>query len=161
MKSLFLNQAIENINTINWMNNHERTEEECKMDVLFVKEFFKRLSLFLDFLSVESKYPYIDPVKLINKESKIDYDKVFELCPNLIKAPNGVTQALCVNHVIWSSLADEGDPIAIQFIDLFKPLIDLFNGGGSWRTHHGMLDIGNKFLCFLSDWKEYKTIELS
>jgi hypothetical protein len=69
MKSLFLNQAIENINTINWMNNHERTEEEFNMDVVFVKEFFKRLSLFLDFLSVESKYPYIDPVKLINKES--------------------------------------------------------------------------------------------
>ncbi|KQX51359.1 MULTISPECIES: hypothetical protein [unclassified Paenibacillus] len=127
--------------------------DQSEVDVSLVREYFRRLAVFLDYLSVGSNYPYIDPVKLINREASINYDDVLEICPNVNKAPNGVTKALCVTHVIWRSIADEGDPIAIEYKDLFKPLIILFQRGGTWHTHHGMLDVSNRYLCFLNDWR--------
>lgn len=152
MGSQFLNEAIEQVDLIVWKYNQERTSEEIKIDKELVREYFRRLRVFLDYLNKDSNYPYIDPVELIQKESNLKYEEVEELCKN-IKQINGIPKSFCMMHIIWNSMVDQGDPIAIKFKDLFEPLINLFQKGGYWSTEHGILDIDNNFLCWLSKWR--------
>lgn len=131
-----VNNAIERINKIKWDNI--KSSGRASNGVL-VREYLRRATLFIHSVGVMVKYPFFNAAKAIGKEPITDIVKV---CPLIEKLDNALYKGLCQSYIEWSALADEGEPTAIEYQDLYEPLIKLFErGGGRFSIHHGELII--------------------
>ncbi|MFD2408566.1 hypothetical protein [Paenibacillus rhizoplanae] len=110
--------------------------------VILVTEFIRRGNIFLDFNSKDNNRRAI-----FNASEIIDFSM-----PETIKEENSrfisvnldwTTEYLCDFYLEWSYAMDNEVPIALQFHDLYDPIIKLFERGGRISYHHNELVCGN------------------
>lgn len=126
------------IKKINW--GFQESNKPSHSKLLF--EFLRRGSLFLDFLSVdENSRPAVFSA---SEKSDIHLSiDVVKICSELELIKNeSLVKWTCLNYLEWAFLADQNIPIALEFQNLYEPVIKLFERGGKIRYHHGELVCG-------------------
>lgn len=135
--SKFFDKEVKRLSEINWQNIRDDSKIS---NLILVKEYLRRAALFIRTCSINARLPYIDAAKSYGKNLEIDLAKT---CPQLDNISNTFFKQTCICCLKWAILADEGEPIAIQFHDLYEPLIKLFERGGLFRLHNGEIFVGN------------------
>ena len=115
----FLEKEVERLSKINWQS----IRDDGKIsNLILVKEYLRRAALFIRTCNISARLPYID-AKLYGKNIEVD---LANICPKLNNISNSFLRQTCICCLKWAILADEGELIAIQFHDLYEPLIKLF-----------------------------------
>lgn len=130
------NDAIQRISEIRW---GEMGEIEKKSHVALAKEYIRRAALLIQSCSLNTKFPFFNAAQAVGKNPKIDIEKVY---PQIGNIENVFARRVCECYIEWSILVDLREPIAIQFCDLYEPLIILFERGGTIGLHHGEVVVG-------------------
>ncbi|AIQ19587.1 hypothetical protein H70357_24915 [Paenibacillus sp. FSL H7-0357] len=139
-----------------------RSKGEYTADATLIAEYYRRVGVLLQFMSIEGVSIYAGMAKIINNEIELlDFDNLFKICPNLEPINLTVLKMICSNYIQWCILLDAGDPIAVKFHDTYEPIIKLFErGGGRISTHHhelvgGFGAFGRSIHASRGDMKEF------
>lgn len=132
-----LEQAKERIKSINWESN---TMDKPSYAIL-VTEFIRRGNIFMDFNSKEdNRRAVFNAAEIINFDVPVHIKEEFNKLVN--EDIDWVTKYLCTFYLEWSYVVDQQLPIALQFHDLYDPIIKLFERGGRISYHHNELVCG-------------------
>ena len=132
-----LNIALERLSTIQFENIDDEIKESHHV---LIREYLRRVNVFLDNLEIDvDKYPIISISKALGKS--ID-SNIFKICPKLDKINNLYIRAICYCYLEISQLADEGVDEAVDYIDLYEPMIKFFERGGTFWIRQGELIVG-------------------
>lgn len=119
------------VSKINW----EYEDEYRPSHVLLVEEFIRRGHVFLDYIH---KYPdrrvaVYSAANVIGAKLPIDLE---ETCLELNQI-YGTASAICTFYLEWAYLLDQKVPVALQFHDLYEPIMKLYERGGriSYREY--------------------------
>ena len=122
--SKYFDKLVKRLSEIDWQN----IRDDGKIsNLILVKEYLRRAALFIGTCPINARLPYIDAAKSYGKDLEIDLTNT---CPQLDNLSNTFLRQTCICCLKWAILADKGEPIAIQFHDLYEPLIKLFERGG-------------------------------
>lgn len=131
-------EARKRIRNINW----EYEDDFRPSHPLLAAEFFRRGNLFLDYIhkDPDSRFTVFSAIHEIGADLPIN---IKETCPELEQITIGWTaQYFCTFYLEWAYLVDQGEPIAVQFQDLYDPIIKLYERGGRIYYHHHELICG-------------------
>ncbi|AKG36438.1 hypothetical protein [Paenibacillus durus] len=132
-----LNQAIERLSSIHFESIGDKLRESHH---ILISEYFRRANAFIDTLSVPvDKYPIFSVASVLGKTLHVDISKVY---PKLEEVNNLYIKALCYCYLEISALADEGVSEALKYVDLYDPMIKLFERGGSFSIRQGEMVVG-------------------
>ncbi len=136
------NKAIQRIEDINW----ENVQDSQPSFELLVSEFIRRGNKFRDIYAPENKLrlAVFSAAEVINAEIPIDIEGIVDSL-NLLKY-GWTTRNLCMSYLEWSYLTSSKDKIAIDFNDLYDPIIMLYERGGRISYHQ------NELLCGKYAW---------
>lgn len=138
MKNNFLNKAIERLSSISFEDIETKSKESYHV---LIKEYFRRANLFLDAMDTSiDRYPIISFAKILGKS--VD-EKVYQACPNLGTLKNPYIKAICYCYLEISDLADQAVNEAMEYIDLYEPIIKFFERGGSFTIRQGEMLVGS------------------
>lgn len=140
--SVRLDSAIHRINKIDW-GNIGYTDR--KSDLILAKEYIRRAALFMKHISQDAQTALFRAADVYGRDFIVDIDKV---CPK-VRELGVYTRCWCKYYVEWAALADEGEPLVLQFIDLYEPIIMLYERGVILKMHHGCFDIGVRNFIYL------------
>lgn len=71
------------------------------------------------------------------KMDESEWDNFPATFPNFKEIDFMLMKLLSIHYLRWCSLLDRGNLIALQFPDIYEPMIKLFErGGGQINTHH-------------------------
>ncbi|MNC11856.1 hypothetical protein D3C75_595650 [compost metagenome] len=115
-----------------------RSKGEYEADANLIAEYYRRVGVFLQFISKEAASIYIGMDMLLGfKMEENEWDIFLETCPNFNKIDIMLMKLISIHYLRWCSLLDVRDNIAVQFPDIYEPMIKLFErGGGRINTHH-------------------------
>jgi hypothetical protein len=130
------NEVVYRISRINWRNIGL---VEKKSNVALAKEYIRRAALLVKTYSLNVKFPFYSAAQAIGKSQQID---IVGICPQLENLDNAFVKRFCECYLEWAFLTDTKEPAAIQFCDLYEPLIKLFERGGTIGLHHGEVVVG-------------------
>ncbi|MEY8747012.1 hypothetical protein AB9M62_48600 [Bacillales bacterium AN1005] len=130
-------QASERIKNINWENNGVDKPSYA----ILVTEFIRRGNIFLDFNSKDdNRRAVFNAAEIINFDTPAH---IKEECNGVVNANvDWVTEYLCAFYLEWAYVIDKQMPIALEFHDLYDPIIKLFERGGRISYHHNELVCG-------------------
>lgn len=101
--------------------------------------------MFLQFISKEAASIYIGMDMLLGfKMEENEWDIFLETCPNFNKIDIMLMKLISIHYLRWCSLLDARDNIALQFPDIYEPMIKLFERGGD-----GLIPITTNWLVDL------------
>ncbi|MEN2773773.1 hypothetical protein ABCY62_01720, partial [Acetivibrio clariflavus] len=103
-------------------------------------EYIRRAALFLKSISKDCKNALFRPADVLKRDFIIDIIKVCPVVANL----ELYTRSWCLYYIEWVALAEEGEQLALQFEDLYDPLIKLFERGVKLKMHKGCFEIGER-----------------
>lgn len=132
-----LNYAINRINSIEWQ---KLDYTDRKSDLVLAKEYIRRAALFMKNISKDSKNALFRSADVLKRDFIVDINKVCPVAANL----ELYTRSWCLYYIEWVALADEGEQLALQFEDLYDPLIKLFERGVKLKMHKGCFEIGDR-----------------
>jgi hypothetical protein len=133
-----LNIAVKRLSTIQFENTADKIQESHHV---LIREYFRRINVFLDTLGINvDKYPIFSITKVLEKA--LD-DNIFSICPNVNEVNNLYVKAICFSYLEISELADEGVSEAIDYIDLYEPMIKFFERGGIFSIRQGEMIVGS------------------
>ncbi|MCK6076723.1 hypothetical protein [Paenibacillus silvae] len=133
-----LAKGIERLSAISVQSN---THSHQKSHHVLIKEYLRRVNVFLDKLNVfPDRYPLFSFAKLIGR--KIDAN-VYRACPELDTLNNSYMKAICYSYLEVCELIDQGVDDAIQYADLYDPMLKFFERGGSFTIRKGELVLGD------------------
>lgn len=123
--------AIKRVSNIQWekVGYIERVS-----NMALVKEYLRRVALLIKTHSLNVRYPFFDASEAIGKTQHLDLIKI---CPQLGTVTNTFIKRICECYLKWAILVDEKEPVAVQFSNLYEPLIMIFERGGTVGRHHG------------------------
>ncbi|MCM3172054.1 hypothetical protein [Paenibacillus sp. MER 99-2] len=109
--------------------------------IVLLSEHLRRSSLFYDYLHKDSMRTIVfNPMELIDMQLP---EKVLEKCMESLQNVEGIfVREVCKHYLEWAYLIGEGVPIAVQFKELYLPIIKLFERGGRIQYDKGLLIIG-------------------
>ncbi|WP_027088401.1 hypothetical protein [Cohnella panacarvi] len=143
-----LNNAVKRISSIRFENVGDKVRQSHHV---LISEYFRRVNAFLDAFGAHTdKYPIFSIAKVLEKN--VDTN-IYDLCPNLHEINHVYVKAICYGYLEIYALADEGVSEAIEFIDLYEPMIKLFERGGSFGIRQGELLVGRSSYP-LKYWRE-------
>ncbi|MGY3187351.1 hypothetical protein [Lysinibacillus sp. TE18511] len=132
-----LNIALERLSTIQFENIDDKIKESHHV---LIREYLRRVNVFLDHLEIDvGKYPIISISKALGKSFN---SNIFKICPELNNINNLYIKAICYCYLDISQQADEGVDEAIDYIDLYEPMIKFFERGGAFWIRQGELIVG-------------------
>lgn len=132
-----VNNAVNRLSSIGFENVGDKLQESHHV---LIREYFRRVNAFLDTESIPvDKYPIFSIAKVLGKTVDVN---VFNLCPKLDEINNLYIKAICYCYLEISKLADEGVSEAIEYIDLYEPMIKLLERGGSFSIRQGEMIVG-------------------
>ncbi|MEB2282577.1 hypothetical protein LAV73_21860 [Lysinibacillus xylanilyticus] len=142
-----LSIALKRISTIQFENIDDKIKESHHV---LIREYLRRINVFLDNLGIGvDEYPIFSVSKTLGKSSNIN---IFKICPKLDKINNLYIQVICYCYLEISQLADEGVDEAMDYIDLYEPMIKFFERRGVFWIRQGELIVG-KSVYPLSYWR--------
>ncbi|MFB0845260.1 hypothetical protein [Paenibacillus oleatilyticus] len=115
-----------------------RSRGEYEADSILIAEYYRRVGVFLQFLSIEATSIYVGMDMLIGyKMDENEWDNFPVKFPNFKEIDIMLMKLFSIHYLRWCSLLDSGNLIALQFPDIYEPMIKLFErGGGQISTHH-------------------------
>ncbi|RJG21441.1 hypothetical protein [Paenibacillus thiaminolyticus] len=141
-----MNQALEKarfiVKNINW----EFEEPNRPSHAVLLYEFLRRGSLFYDYINRDSSRPAVfSAAEMCNIKLPID---IYEICDELNQIKDEcLVKSTCKNYLEWAYLVGENIPVALNFQELYIPIIKLFYRGGK-----------NKVSTWRVDLWEYRTL---
>lgn len=130
-------QAKERIKNIHW----ESTGIYKNSYAILVTEFIRRGNIFLDFnMKDDNRRAVFNATEIINFETPIPIKEEINVLVNV--NVDWVTEYLCAFYLEWAYVVDKQVPVALQFHDLYDPIIKLFEKGGRISYHHNELICG-------------------
>ncbi|NPC93905.1 hypothetical protein HOO54_17205 [Bacillus sp. WMMC1349] len=136
-----MNQAFEEarfiVKNINW----EYEEPDRPSHSVLLYEFLRRGALFYDYINKDSKRPVVfSAADMCSLKIPIN---ILEVCDELNEIKNEwLVKSTCKNFLEWAYLIGENVPVALNFQELYTPIIKLFVRGGRIRYQHGELVCG-------------------
>jgi len=130
------NRSIQRINKIDLIkcdNTYKRSNN------ILAKEYLRRIALFMEYISVDHKYPFFRAADVLERDNIISF---YEVCPQLVEVNCRDPKSICKYYIEWSALADEGEPLALKFEGMYEPVIKLFERGVHLRIQHQFLEVG-------------------
>ncbi|MEK4663637.1 hypothetical protein [Paenibacillus sp. SAF-068] len=131
-----LYKGIERINSINWSTSGG-TDEPSNMALL--QEYIRRAAILTTTYHLKTSYPFFNASRAFGYDVDLD---ITEKCPQLKELKNGFLKGMCEAYLEWLLLFDSGNEIALEFHDLYEPLILLIERGGTIRRKHGEIITG-------------------
>ncbi|WP_037289559.1 hypothetical protein [Saccharibacillus sacchari] len=118
-----------------------RSKGEYEADSVLIAEYYRRVGVFLQSISKEAAGIYAGMDMLIGyKIAEEAWDEFHAQFPQFKPLNNWLMKFLCMHYLRWCLLIDAGEEKALQFPDVYEPMIMLFEkGGGGISTHHGEL----------------------
>ncbi|MGW7159817.1 hypothetical protein [Paenibacillus taichungensis] len=132
----YFSKGIERINNIDW--NLSGTVDEPSHMAL-IQEYIRRAAVLITLYDLETPYPFFKASHAIGIDSDLG---ISEKCPELAGLKNTFMKGTCEAYLEWLNLQDTGNEIALEFHDLYEPLILLIERGGSLRRRHGDIIAG-------------------
>ncbi|MEK3849011.1 hypothetical protein BK143_11710 [Paenibacillus peoriae] len=126
------------IKNIDWLNK----EEDKPSHAILLFEFYRRRAIFLDHLSIST--PVRRAFHSAAKESGIQLPVDIEaICHELeLIKDDWLVKWTCLFSLEWAYLIDQKNPVALQFQDMYDPIIELFKRGGRVQYHHADIICG-------------------
>lgn len=131
--------ALERLSKIAWEGDEKIVKNSYSA---LIMEYLRRISLLITRNSIEvtTGYPFNNVARELGAKQIIN---LIEICPYLESIKNTYTAIICENYIEWMTLVDIGHPIALEFCDLYEPLIKLFERGGIYiGKRSGYINIG-------------------
>jgi hypothetical protein len=122
-------------------------------DVFLVKEYLRRVALLSRDVEDWRFGPFFDAKKIGNWELKPEIESEFCKLPTANEQPNGYVRRICSNYIRWQAYADAGYELAKSHIEIYEPLIVLFERGQDLGFHHDVVVVGD-YSIPLSNWAE-------
>ncbi|MDY8045299.1 hypothetical protein UY416_03210 [Paenibacillus polymyxa] len=115
-----------------------RSRGEYKVDARLIAEYYRRVGVYLQFISKEVTSIYAGMDMLIGyKMADNEWDELLGKCPNFVEIDFMLMKLISIHYLRWCTLLDSSNNIALQFPDIYEPMIILFErGGGQISTHH-------------------------
>ncbi|WP_145047923.1 hypothetical protein [Paenibacillus xylanexedens] len=115
-----------------------RTKGEYAADATLIAEYYRRVGVFLQHLSKEATGIYVGMDLLIGYRIPDDaWDNFVVDFPNFKDIDLSLIKLLSMHYLRWCALIDEKNGFALQYPDIYEPMITLFErGGGRISTHH-------------------------
>ncbi|QLG37700.1 hypothetical protein HW560_05995 [Paenibacillus sp. E222] len=133
-----LTKAIERLSFISFEDTENSSLESSHV---LIKEYLRRVNQLLNEMDASiDQYPLFSFAKILGKA--ID-EKVYRVCSKLDTLGNPYVKVVCYGYLEVSELADQGVDEAIQYIDLYEPMIKLFERGGSFIIRQGEMVVGS------------------
>lgn len=139
------NNAIERLNNIKWA---EIGKKEEVWQILLVQEYFIRISkLQMDLTPEKFRVPYFPYSIAELLETKFNIERpdidIYELVPKIKDNFNPITYGnYCTCYIELAILLDMNEPLAVTYRDVYEPLIKLFESGGCFYQHDGLMYSG-------------------
>lgn len=134
-----LTKAIERLSSISFEDTEDSSLESSSH--VLIKEYLRRVNQLLNEMDASiDQYPLLSFAKILGKA--ID-EKVYRAYSKLDTLGNPYVKVICYGYLEVSELADQGVDEAIQYIDLYEPMIKLFERGGSFIIRQGEMVVGS------------------
>jgi len=132
-----LTKAIERLSFISFEDTENSSLESSHV---LIEEYLRRVNQLLYEMDASiDQYPLFSFAKILGKA--ID-EKVYRACSKLDTLGNPYVKVICYGYLEVSELADQGVDEAIQYIDLYEPMIKFFERGGSFTIRQGEMVVG-------------------
>ncbi|WFR63782.1 hypothetical protein P9222_05800 [Paenibacillus amylolyticus] len=133
-----LTTAIERLSSISFENTENSSLESSHV---LVEEYLRRVNQLLNEMDISiDQYPLFSFAKILGKD--ID-EKVYRACSKLDTIQNPYVKVICCGYLEVSELADQGVDEAIQYLDLYEPMLKLFERGWSFIIRQGEMVVGS------------------
>ncbi|OMF02797.1 hypothetical protein MHI48_30125 [Paenibacillus sp. FSL H7-0942] len=134
-----LTKAIERLSSISFEDTEDSSLESSSHGL--IKEYLRRVNQLLNEMDASiDQYPLFSFAKILGKA--ID-EKVYRACSKLDTLGKPYVKVICYGYLEVSELADQGVGEAIQYIDLYEPMIKLFERGESFTIRQGEMVVGD------------------
>ncbi|MGE6576920.1 hypothetical protein [Paenibacillus xylanexedens] len=134
-----LTKAIERLSSISFEDTEDSSLESSSH--VLIKEYLRRVNQLLNEMDASiDQYPLFSFAKILGKA--ID-EKVYRACSKLDTLGKPYVKVICYGYLEVSELADQGVGEAIQYIDLYEPMIKLFERGESFIIRQGEMVVGD------------------
>ncbi|MEK4363083.1 hypothetical protein MKX68_11520 [Paenibacillus sp. FSL M8-0212] len=134
-----LTKAIERLSSISFEDTEDSSLESSSH--VLIKEYLRRVNQLLNEMHTSiNQYPLLSFAKILGKA--ID-EEVYRACSKLDTLGNPYVKVICYGYLEVSELADQGVDEAIQYIDLYEPMIKFFERGGSFTIRQGEMVVGS------------------
>ncbi|WP_438496261.1 hypothetical protein [Paenibacillus sp. IHBB 3054] len=109
--------------------------------VVLLSKHLRRSSLFYDYFHKDSmRIIVFSAMELIDMQLP---KNILDECTESLQNVKGIfVREVCIQYLEWAYLIGEGVPIAVQFRELYLPIIKLFERGGRIQYDKGLLIIG-------------------
>ena len=129
-------------------DDFDATEE----DVLLVRDYFRRVTTLSREFNGWQGGPFFDPLRLLEKDLRADVEKTVSEFVSVCSQTNAYVKRVLIDAARWRALAEQGESIPAHHVDLYEPLIVLFEKGCGFGLHHGELLVGG-FAIPLQNWR--------
>lgn len=135
-----MSSFIESVNRLKRIDWEKVGTYDKASNVALVREYIRRASLFKLTFSIGGHFPIFSAAYDIGKDINVDINSV---CPALADFNNHYMWHISKFYLEWATLIDEEVPEAIQFRDLYDPLIMMYQRGGMWYPRKGEVNVGS------------------
>lgn len=115
-----------------------RSRGQYEADAILIAEYYRRVGVFLQHLSKGGTGIYVGMDMLIGYRIPDDaWDNFVVDFPNFTDIDLMLMKMLSMHYLRWCALIDDRNSFALQYPDIYEPIIKLFErGGGQINTHH-------------------------
>lgn len=160
------NHAKERLDNIKWSEIGKNNEV---WHIILVSEYFRRISRLQMDLSSERFIPPYYPYSLAELlESKFNINRpnidIYEIVPEVKETTNYIMCGYyCKYYIELAILLDRNEPLAVKYKDIYEPLIKLFESGGYFHQHDGLIYTGGGGLprCNVDYYANRKELDIS
>jgi hypothetical protein len=146
-----MKSAIERVSLLSSLNNDRDASDH---DVLLAKEYLRRIAVMAKTFPDWNLGPFFDTKMVTNIELETPVRSEIERLLSSKAQPNAYVRKLCADYIKWNAYADIGNSVASSNLDIYEPLLRLFERGQEIGLHHGELMIGS-FAIPLNRWLEF------
>lgn len=139
-------KAINRINNIDWQRKIDYMDKNSNL--ILAKEYIRRAASFAQYISQDLKNAFFRAGSIYNDGFTIDIDK---LCPVLSNKGGLNHFGICRYYIEWIDLVIKGYPLAVQFEDLYEPIIKLCERRVHMKMHKGDFEIGTDMYIYLGN----------
>jgi hypothetical protein len=133
----------------------ERTGTSCEeQHIELVKDFLANCGRLLQRYDTVSTDPLITPATLFGDRFKTEATVDLEMKKVASAAPNPLVRWAAQRHLAFCVAADAGLGDASELLNLYSPLVQLFDRGGSLDKHHHELIISERFAISTVNWQQ-------
>ncbi|MEK4663635.1 hypothetical protein MHH93_17265 [Priestia sp. FSL H7-0729] len=134
-----LTKAIERLSSISFEDTEDSSLESSSH--VLIKEYLRRVNQLLNEMDASiDQYPLLSLAKILGKA--ID-EEVYQACSELDTLGNPYVKLICCGYLEVSESADQGVDEAIQYLDLYEPMLKLFERGWSFIIRQGEMVVGS------------------